>query len=105
MDRNLNMNQHINLFNSLRNPPNFNRHLVQNEAFHFSRPDIPTTNDNVTFMDYTTDDEDVNEGIVSPIKIDKNDNDSEKIPCELCDELIDFDDYGVHQVFRSFNLV
>ena len=72
MDRNLNMNQHFNLFNSLRNPPNFNRHLVQTEAFHFSRPDIPTTNDNFTFMDYTTDD--VNEEIVSSIKIDNNDN-------------------------------
>ena len=33
-----------------------------------------------------------------------NDANEEKIPCELCDELIDFEDYGLHQVNQNYNI-
>jgi hypothetical protein len=68
--------------------------------------------ENETYMDYMTDDEDeINEiedaitanSIASSHSIKKNHNDSNKIPCELCDELVEFEDWEIHQVSKSSN--
>ena len=67
--------------------------------------------ENETYMDYMTDDEDEINEIADAIPTstsqtttnNHNDINSNKIPCELCDELVEFEDWEVHQVRKSLN--
>ena len=67
--------------------------------------------ENETYMDYMTDDEDEINEIADAIPTatsqtttsNPNDINSNKIPCELCDELVEFEDWEVHQVRKSLN--
>ena len=67
--------------------------------------------ENETYMDYMTDDEDEINEIADVIPTatsqtttsNHNDINSNKIPCELCDELVEFEDWEVHQVRKSLN--
>lgn len=113
LNRNLNMNEPAQLLRTLNDP--LNRDMFQMLGLNTNPSNANRTRnplENETYMDYMTDDEDeINEiedaitanSIASSHSIKKNHNDSNKIPCELCDELVEFEDWEIHQLTCKYS--
>lgn len=93
MNHNLNMNTPLQFYNQLMRNSNV---LNAFGASHFGTTRNVLPNDeNLSYMNYITNDDEEDD---EEENAQTNVNDNDKIPCELCDELIDFENYEVHQV-------
>lgn len=112
LNRNLNINEPGQLLRTLNNPLNrdmFQMMGLNTNPLSANRNQNPLENE--TYMDYMTDDEDEINEIADVIPTatsqtttsNHNDINSNKIPCELCDELVEFEDWEVHQLTCKYS--